>query len=102
MKVRHKFFATLMAGMVVAGIGIQLASSGTLVNNFSALDKTKAKDDLERIEAVFGQIVSSVHAQTAQLAEGYEQQTPSEEALMKLDLDGTLLTDQRGGASNWV
>lgn len=102
MKVRYKFFATLLAGMVIAGIGIHLASSGTLVNSFSQLDEARTKSDLERIEAVFGQIVGKVDAQTETLAALTEQESLTPETLTKIDLDGALLLNERGRSDHWV
>jgi diguanylate cyclase (GGDEF)-like protein len=102
MKVRYKFFATLLAGMVIAGIGIHLASSGTLVNSFSQQDEARAKSELERVEAVFGQIVGKVHAQTGALAELAPEKTLTPDRVTKLDLDGALLLKQTGESDLWI
>lgn len=102
MKVRHKFFATLVAGMVIAGIGIHLASSGTLVGSFSELDQAKAKGDLERIEAVFGQIVNSVHSKTEALKESFSKGMVSQSELSDLNLNAALIVDKQGQTTGWL
>lgn len=102
MKVRHKFFATLMAGMVIAGIGVHLASSGTLVGSFSDLDQARAKSDLERLEASFGQIVGTVHDKNAALAASASANSLSSASLKKVDLDGVFLAEPSGRTTGWL
>lgn len=102
MKVRYKFFATLLAGMVIAGIGIHLASSGSLVSSFSQQDEARAKSELERVEASFGQIVGKFHSQTGAIAALASPRTLKPESIKKLDLDGALLLNRSGEAELWI
>lgn len=102
MKVRYKFFATLLAGMVIAGIGIHLASSGSLVSSFSQQDEARAKSELERVEASFGQIVGKFNSQTGAIAALASPRTLKPESIKKLDLDGALLLNRSGEAELWI
>ncbi len=102
MKVRHKFFATLTAGMIIAGIGIHLASSSSLVNSFSEIDQARARQDMERLEASFSQAAAIVHSKNAALASGYTGGRPDKKILEKLNLDGVLLVDTDNQSARWI
>lgn len=102
MKVRHKFFATLMAGLVIVGIGVHLASSGSLVGSFADLDQDSARAELERIESSFTQITSGIHGKNSALAAAYQPGSLSESALVKTGLDAVLVSDASGRPQDWA